>query len=84
MVTIKEASEQYGLTQDTLRYYERVQLELARRKRSPRRTITNSPFPGKIICGDCGEVFVSKVWHSNSKYCRIIWRSNAKYKNGMI
>lgn len=55
MVTIKEASEQYGLTQDTLRYYELVQLELARRKRSPRHTITNSPFPGKIICGDCGE-----------------------------
>ena len=35
-----------------------------------------------IICGDCGEIFGSKVWHSNSKYRRTIWRCNAKYENG--
>ena len=62
--------------------WEKVQLELARRKSSPRRTQCNSPFSGKIICGDCGEIFGSKVWHSNSKYRRVIWRCNAKYENG--
>ena len=62
--------------------WEKVQLELARRKNGTRRTQCNSPFAGKIICGDCGEVFGSKVWHSNSKYRRTIWRCNAKYENG--
>ena len=60
--------------------WEKVQLELARRKSSPRRTQCNSPFAGKLICGDCGESFGSKVWHSNSKYRRVIWRCNAKYE----
>ena len=62
--------------------WEKVQLELARRKNSPRRTQCNSPFSDKIICGDCGEIFGSKVWHSNSKYRRVIWRCNAKYESG--
>ena len=61
--------------------WERVQTELARRKTSSRRTQCNSPFAGKIICGDCGEIFGSKVWHSNSKYRRTIWQCNAKYRN---
>ena len=59
-----------------------MQLELARRKNSSRCTQCNSPFAGKIICGDCGEIFGSKVWHSNSKYRRTIWRCNAKYESG--
>ena len=62
--------------------WERVQLELAKRKNSTRRTQCNSPFSGKLICGDCGEIFGSKVWHSNSKYRRTIWRCNAKYNGG--
>lgn len=62
--------------------WERVQLELTRRKNSTRRTNCNSPFAGKIICGDCGEIFGSKVWHSTSKYRRTIWRCNAKYGSG--
>lgn len=62
--------------------WEKVQLELTRRKTSTRRTQCNSPFSGKLICGDCGEIFGSKVWHSNTKYRRIIWRCNAKYEEG--
>ena len=62
--------------------WEKVQVELARRKSSPRHTQCNSPFTGKLICGDCGEIFGSKVWHSTSKYRRTIWRCNAKYENG--
>ena len=62
--------------------WDKVQLELAKRKNSARRTQCNSPFAGKIICGDCGEIFGSKVWHSTSKYRRTIWRCNAKYETG--
>lgn len=62
--------------------WEKVQLELAHRKTSTRRTQCNSPFSGKLICGDCGEIFGSKVWHSNSKYRWTIWRCNAKYESG--
>lgn len=61
--------------------WEKVQLELAKRKNSTRRIQCNSPFSGKLICGDCGEIFGSKVWHSNSKYRRTIWRCNAKYES---
>lgn len=64
--------------------WERVQLELKRRKDSGRRTFSTSPFAGKIICGDCGEIFGSKVWHSNSKYRRTIWQCNAKFKGDTI
>ena len=62
--------------------WDKVQLELARRKNSSRYTVCNSPFAGKIICGDCGEIYGSKVWHSTSKYRRTIWRCNAKYGSG--
>ena len=60
--------------------WERVQLELSRRKDSGRRTLCQSPFAGKIICGDCGEIYGSKVWHSNSQYRRTIWQCNNKFK----
>jgi hypothetical protein len=36
-------------------------------------------FSGKIKCGECGCWYGSKVWHSNSKYKRTIWRCNHKY-----
>ena len=62
--------------------WDRVQAELARRKSSTKRTISSSPFSCKIICGDCGETFTPKVWHSNSKYRRTIWRCRAKYEKG--
>ena len=60
--------------------WERVQNEFNRRKNSDRRTLCNSPFAGKIFCGDCGEIFGSKVWHSNIRYRRTIWQCNAKFK----
>ena len=41
--------------------WERVQLELKLRMDSGRRPFSTSPFAGKLICGDCGEIFGSKV-----------------------
>lgn len=60
--------------------WEKVQLELARRKNSTRRTNSRSPFSGKIVCGDCGEIFGAKVWHSTDKYRRTIWQCNGKFQ----
>ena len=39
-----------------------------------------SPFSGKIICGGCGAVYGSKVWHSRDQYRRVIWQCNSKYE----
>ncbi len=33
-----------------------------------------------MICGDCGSYFGAKVWHSNSKYRRVIYQCNSKFK----
>ena len=57
-----------------------VQAELARRKELGKSYSCNSIFSSKIVCGDCGEFFGSKVWHSNSKYRRTIWQCNNKFK----
>jgi len=35
----------------------------------------------KIVCGECGGFYGSKVWHSTSKYRRVVWRCNEKYKD---
>ncbi len=37
-------------------------------------------FSSRIICGDCGSFYGSKVWHSTSKYRRTIWQCNSKFK----
>ena len=41
---------------------------------------STSCFAGRIVCGDCGSVYGSKVWHSTSKYRRVIWQCNGKFK----
>ena len=58
----------------------KVQLELAYRNNSARRTVCSSPFAEKLICGDCVEIYGSKVWHSASKYRRTVWQCNGKLK----
>ena len=57
-----------------------VQGEFRRRKEANKRTMCQSPFSGKVFCGDCGEQFGPKVWHSNSQYRRVIWQCNHKFK----
>lgn len=60
--------------------FDAVQAEIERRKGLGRPCGCSSPFSAKIICGDCGCYYGSKVWGSNTKYRRIIWRCNEKYK----
>ena len=61
--------------------WEAVKAEMSRRKAIGRRHDCCTPFSGKVICGDCGGVYGSKVWHSNSKYRRVIWQCTRKFKN---
>ena len=60
--------------------WDRVQNEMLRRKATGRHQNSLSPFSAKLICGDCGGYYGSKVWHSNSKYRRTIWQCNGKFK----
>ena len=61
--------------------FDRVQTELARRKAIGRVYSCANVFSSRIICGDCGGFYGSKVWHSNDPYRKIIWRCNRKYGN---
>ncbi len=61
--------------------FDRVQRELKLRCSKRSRISSVSIFSSKIICGDCSGFYGSKVWHSNSKYKRIIWQCNSKFKN---
>lgn len=60
--------------------WQMVHSELEKRKNSGKRHRQTSLFSGKIICGDCGEIYGAKRWHSTDKYSRIIWQCNRKFK----
>jgi hypothetical protein len=36
-------------------------------------------FSGRIRCGACGGLFGPKIWHSKSKYRKVVWQCNEKY-----
>jgi len=59
--------------------FDAVQAEIERRKQYGGYYKAISPFSQKIVCGDCGAFFGSKVWNSNNKYRKVIWRCNDRY-----
>ena len=61
--------------------FDRVQIEMKKRKSMPERYSGVGIYASKIKCGDCGGWFGSKVWHSNSKYRRVVYQCNLKFKN---
>nr|WP_205610207.1 recombinase family protein [Clostridium sporogenes] len=61
--------------------YDLVQQEIKKRKKVKGYKTSGNCFSGKIVCGECGSFYGSKVWHSNSKYRRVIWQCNSKFKN---
>ena len=63
--------------------FELVQKELARRS-SRTGKYYDSPFTGKIICGDCGGFYGHKVWHSTRAHRDEIWLCNEKYKGEAV
>lgn len=62
--------------------FELVQQEIERRRPNRRQLHRNTPFTARIICGDCGGYYGRKVWHSNCKHRKYIWRCNKKYQTG--
>ncbi len=60
--------------------FEQVQLLMAGRKTGLNRLSSVNIFSSKIKCGCCGGWYGSKVWHSNDKYRRVIWRCNHKFE----
>lgn len=60
--------------------FDKVQTEFERRKRISCQYSGKSIFSSRIICGDCGAFFGSKVWNSTNKYRRVIWQCNNKFK----
>lgn len=61
--------------------FDTVQKLMQKTKNKKGRQSCVSIFSSKIKCGDCGEYYGSKVWHSNDKYRRVIWRCNHKFDN---
>lgn len=59
--------------------FDLVQQEIERRRPDRRQLHRSSPFTAKIICGECSGYYGRKVWHSNSKHRKYIWRCNQKY-----
>jgi hypothetical protein len=60
--------------------FDAVQVELKRRKAPGRRNYTPYCFSGYIYCDECGALYGSKVWNSDSKYNSIVWQCNSKFR----
>lgn len=61
--------------------YDLVQYEIKNRRETVGRKTGLHAFSGKIVCGECGNFYGSKLWHSTSKYRRTVWQCNHKYSN---
>ncbi|OPZ22277.1 MAG: Transposon gamma-delta resolvase [Firmicutes bacterium ADurb.BinA205] len=59
--------------------FDHVQRLLTMKKSGKRQNRPNL-LSTKIICGDCGGTYGSKVWHSTDKYRRVIWQCNDKFQ----
>lgn len=62
--------------------FDLVQFEMKRRQQSNRWSSSAHPFSGKIYCGECGEMYGSKIWNSTSQYRKMVWQCNGKYEGG--
>jgi len=61
--------------------FDLVQQEIKKRKNTKGYKTGGGCFSGKVVCGECGSFYGNKVWHSTSKYRRVIWQCNSKFKN---
>jgi len=59
--------------------FELVQAEIQRRQELGKQISVSGKYVSRIVCGGCGGLYGSKVWHSNTKYRRTVWRCNRKY-----
>ena len=59
--------------------FDLAQMELEWRKSLNGSYSGKSCFASRVVCGDCGAFYGSKVWHNTDAYRRVIWRCNGKY-----
>jgi DNA invertase Pin-like site-specific DNA recombinase len=60
--------------------WDAVQVEIERRKGIKGALRCQTVFSMKIVCGDCGGFFGSKVWNStHPQWRKVIWRCNDRY-----
>ena len=59
--------------------FEMVHREMEKRGKGRKYHSGVHTFSSKIRCGECGSWYGSKVWHSNSKYRKVIWQCNHKF-----
>lgn len=60
--------------------FELVQAEIAGRKKAGKWYRYKQMFAGKLVCGNCGTYYGSKVWHSTDKYRQKMWQCNNRFK----
>ncbi|KAK8833997.1 hypothetical protein M9Y10_037219 [Tritrichomonas musculus] len=60
--------------------FDLVQAEIEKRKKLKGSHSGNSVFSSKIVCGECGEFYGPRTFHSNSKYRRVVWQCKTKLK----
>ena len=58
-----------------------VQAEISRRQKLGKNYSGNNIYASKIVCGDCGNFYGAKLWHSKDKYKSVIYQCNNKFKN---
>lgn len=66
---------------DVFRIFDLVQAEYAIRENLETYYSNSTPYSCKLVCGDGGAFYSSKVCHSNAKYKRTVWQCNDKLKN---
>ena len=62
--------------------FELVQTELSVRNAFGKYYRYKYPFSGKLICGNCGEYYGSKLWHSTDQYRERMWQCNNRFRKG--
>ncbi len=60
--------------------FDLVQAEIEKRKKLKGSHSGNSVFSSKIVCGQCGEFYGPRTFHSNSKYRRVVWQCKTSLK----
>ena len=58
--------------------FEMAQQELEARRKENRQHSSKSIFTSKLVCGDCGSFYGSKVWHATDKDRSVVWQCNNK------
>jgi DNA invertase Pin-like site-specific DNA recombinase len=59
--------------------FELAQAEMKRRGALGKQFSGNGLFHCRVVCGDCGGFYGSKVWHSTDPYRKVVWLCNRKY-----